>query len=274
MSIIYQKLGKSIALRANQLSDAISATTLETNYSTNANLDSIMDGVEVPYSALRNDIITAEAQIAAMIGNSSNNLLRAALMANSDILIMKDNKPLDIPVIGTSGKFMGKYDGLYNAVTHLPMQLMEKQVVLRRMRNSGDFFRIKYDAYFVEGTKVFFTCAPAASSCSCTTGTDCTCTKAKAYFRGVAWNKTKAETNFDQADGLGKSVLPDQCADLWRNMVLAGIAQENYFEAQASFYGQKAEQSAIAIGLAFDPNKAAEVVATNTENENAQSVNG
>ena len=266
MSIFYQKLGKSIALRANQLSDAIAASTLETNYGT-GDLETIMDGVEVPYSALRNDIINAEAQIAAMIGNSSNNLLRAALMADSETLIMRDNKPLNIPTVGTAGRFFGKFDGIYNAATHNPLELVEKQALLRRMRNAGSFFRLKWDHYFIEGTKVFFTCAPKSTTCSCTE-TDCTCTKAKAYFRGVAWSKTKAETQFDLANEAGKSVLPDQCADLWRNMVLASIAQENYFKAQASYYGQKAEQSAMAIGLVFDPNAAADVVATNTENDN------
>lgn len=267
MSILYQQLGKSIALRANQLSDGISAASLETDYDTGV-LSDIMDGVEVPYSALRNDILTAEAQIAAMIGNSSNNQLRAALMAESPVLIMRDNKFVDIPIDGSHGKFMGKFDGLFNAATHLPLQLVDKYVLIRRIRNAGSFFKLKWDLYAIEGTRVLFTCAPKSSTCSCSE-TDCTCTKAKAYFRGCAWSKTRAEKQFDLESGLGKSVLPDQCADLWRNMVLSNIVQENFFTGEASYYGQKAEQSAAAIGLVFDPNATTDVVVTNTENDNA-----
>jgi hypothetical protein len=270
MSILYQSLAKAIALRVNQLADAVSSDVFEDEYSSNPLVD-IMDGLELPHTALRQAIIDAEAEIVAMIGNSSNVQLRSALQADSPVLVMEADYPVDIPVNSTKGKFFGKFDGLYNAITHLPLQMLEKQVVLRRIRNAGGFYKLKHDCYFIEGSKVFFACSTSKTGCSCSTTASCTCTgKSEAYFRGVGWSRNVAESAYDSES---KSVLPDQLANLWIALVLASVAQENFFMAQAGWYNNKALQSARAVGLEYVPEDMPDSVNTNTENQNAASEN-
>lgn len=76
MGIAYKKLAFAIALRANQLTDALTAADLNTAYEDD--LSNAMDGMEVPVKALKTDIINVEAEIAAMIGQSANIQLRSA----------------------------------------------------------------------------------------------------------------------------------------------------------------------------------------------------
>lgn len=246
--IVYHNLAKSILLRANQITDALSAAALDALYA--GPLSALAGGVEVPLTSLREDILKTEAQIAAMIGNSSNIQLRAALAGEASVSSGDDIPTLD----GNSRTFMGKFDGLFDEASDLPLQLMEKDVVLRRIRNSNSFLTLPGRCWCVEGTKVFFS------------------NDDDAYFRGVAWKRSTAETAYDNAE-VGTSVMPHQVANLWQNLVLAHIAQENYFVNEAANYSNLAAQDAQAIGLILEPATVGDAVETNRENRNATSEN-
>jgi len=225
--------------------------------------------MEVPYAALKEDILVVEAEIATMIGFSSETTLRAALAATG--AVNKSGDP--VPTLDTRGRrFLGKPDGLFNVKSGLPLQLMDKQTVLRRMRNSGSFYKIKHDIYAIEGTRVYYDCGKSRQTCGCTCGTSstCSCAAGRAELHGVAWSRSKAETDFD---ALGNSVLPIETGLLFRDMVLANLAQENWFAGEAGNYAQLAQQSAINIGLQYNAPALTDVVATNTENTNVQSHN-
>lgn len=250
----YPILAKQIALRAGQLEDAIDAATFNTAFTTDDLVD-LMDGLEVPFASLKRDILNVGASIATMIGLSANAQLRAAITADSTELDSGD----DVPATDGSGRrFIGKFDGLLNAETEKPLQLAEKSVVLRRLRNSGSFYRIGHDIYCVEGGKVYFICFDD-SSVSC-----------PAFFRGCVWSDAQQEARFDDGED---STLPIQVATVWQNMVLANISQENWFKGEAMDYANLAMQAAQNIGLLISPAETPDLLVTNTENRNAQSQN-
>lgn len=266
MPLPYVNLAKSIALRANQLGDAEDAVDLNTAYR-DSDLVDIMDGMEIPYAALREDILVVEAEIATMIGFSSEATLRAALATKAYVKSGDALPTLD----ERSRRFLGKPDGLFNVKSGLPLQLMDKQTVLRRMRNSGSFYKIKHDIYCIEGTIVIYDCGKSRSVCGCSCqASACSCAAGRAELRGVAWSRSYAESSFD---AFKSSVLPIEAGLLFRNMVLANISQENWFTGEAQNYGQLAIQSARNIGLDYNAPALTDVVATNTENTNVQSHN-
>lgn len=268
MPILYEKLAKSIALRANQLTDSQVTATLEAAYAATGNLASIMEGMELPYTALKQEVLAQELVIATMIGECANALLRRSLAYSSSV-----ESGADIPTYAgakSAGiKYLGKFDGLFNEASDLPLTLMGKHIVMRQIRNVGGFYKVKHDCYCIEGTRVYYSCTDASlSDCGCETS--CNCDSGTAYFRGVAFSPTAASTAFTAN---GSSVLPDQVEPLWRNMVLANLAQENWFQNAAGGYAQQAAQNAQDIGLIMQPAAFEEVLMTTKENENAQSEN-
>ena len=266
MGVGYVNLAKSIALRANQLGDTTSAVDFNTNYR-DGDLQTIMQGLEVPFSALREDILATEAEVAVMIANSSVTPLRRKIFGDAVIVSGDDVPSADD---GNLGPFIGKPEGVFNKATDNPLQLMDKQTVLRRIRNSGKFFRITHDIYCIEGTKIFFACAAKNAVCNCGCTPASPCQSGEALYRGCAWSRSRAETAFTAK---GESILPIEVGLLWRNMVLANISQENWFTGEAQNFGAFAQQSARTLGLEPDPSMMNDVVATNMENKNVQSHN-
>jgi len=243
---VYHNLAKAILLRAGQMVDGVDADALNTTYS--GLLADMAGGVEVPLTALRRDILAVEALVAAMIGQSSNAQLRMAIAGEAGV-----SSGDDVPTSAdTGGKFVGKFDGLFNDDDDTSLALMEGHVVDRRIANKGTFYRIDLNGYYIDGTKVFFQCS----------GGD-------AYFRGCVWNQTQAETEYDEAGGTGTSVLPYQCELIVQNKVLANIAQENWFTTEAANYNAMADAAARDIGLLPEPAKQDELLATTEENKNA-----
>lgn len=259
MAISYPLLGKAIALRANQLGDAATAAELEAAYS-GEDLDDIMEGVDVPYTALKTDILNVAAAIVAMIGNSSNELLRSAFRAEVPV-----ESGGALPTSKGTKKFYGKFDGVFSASSGYPLKFTDKETVQRRLRNAGAFFKLHQNLYAIEGTTIIYVCSPNGGGvCSCQT--TCSCRSGDAVIRGVAWSRGTEAALFDAK---GDSLLPDQTALLWQNMVLANISQEKFFREAAAFYNGLAAQNARDIGLVFDPGAISEVVTTNKENRNA-----
>jgi hypothetical protein len=247
--IIYHDLAKAIALRAGQIVDAVAAADIETAYS--GPLADLLAGVEVPYSALKRDILAAEALVASMIGESSNIQLRAALVGEGSVA-SGDQIPTDDD---QNRPFVGKFDGLFSDGDDLPIPLRERSVVMRAIRNSGGFLRLNPRGYCLEGSMVFFS-----------NGTS------DAYFRGVCWSRQHASDQYD-VGAAGKSVMPPQVELLWQDIVLGNMAQENFFENEAAGYRAMAADNAQAIGLTMDPATASDAIQTNTENDYAKSEN-
>lgn len=225
MAIPYQNIAKAVAIRANQITDG-SPADIEAAYAA-ASIEPAMDGVEVPYSALKQDILAAEKELAAMIGASSNSLFKIALSSESDAIESGD----DLPEFDDAGvPFIGNFDAICDADDGNPLTEQPKQQVLRRIENPGNFFKLPYYGYFFEGTKIFFKC-PSDS----------------AVVRGCSWDLAAAEALFDAES---ESPLPQEVEVLWACKVLENLPRENWFVPEAQYYSGLVEtkQSAIIEG--------------------------
>lgn len=241
MPIGYQNLAKSIALRSNQLGDALSAAELEAQYAASG-VKANMEGVDVPYSALKQDILANEEILVSMIGKSGANDLRQDLTVD---IAIESGGELPGRTVGDL-LILGLVDGVYNKANNGPLQKIDKQSLMRLRTNAGDFWKLKHDYYAIDGDKIYFICSNVVPSCSCGCSTGCYCTPGSAYMRAVTWNRSKAGVNFDTN---GVSNLPARCEVLWRNMVLAQLAQETYFKDTAAYYNGLAKEAAAALGL-------------------------
>jgi hypothetical protein len=107
MPIDYRDIAKAVALRARQFADG-SSSTRETSYSSST-ISTGIDGVEVPLTALKQDILAVESELAALIASSSNPIFRRSLMALSDPLANQAN----IPAVDNAGlRFIGSFDAV------------------------------------------------------------------------------------------------------------------------------------------------------------------
>lgn len=211
MAIPYQNIARAIALRANQLVGG-DAEERDTAYQDVAGIYLHMDGVEVPYGALRRDILAVEIELAEKIGNMTDSIYRAHLRAESADLVTGSVVPLT--KAASVAAFVGSFDGIFDASDDLPLTEKSKLEVLRRIKNPNSMFVLPTYHYCFEGTKILHT-RPAV------------------YFQGCAFDKTAAQDAFD---ALGNSVLPAALEVIWIMKVLAGLPQENWFVQEAIYY--------------------------------------
>lgn len=125
---LYANIARAVALRAFQIEGG-DATAREAAYVA-ASIATHMDGTEVPYHALRHDILAVGRELAAMVGNSSNALFRATLASQSSTLA----DGAAIPRLDSSGsQFIGAFDGYFDPATNpdMPMNEGTLQEVLR-----------------------------------------------------------------------------------------------------------------------------------------------
>ena len=185
MAIKYQNIAKAVAIRANQITGG-DAAAREASYVA-ASIATEMDGTELPYSALKQDILAAEKELASLIGNSNNPLFKITLVAESDSLESGD----EVPEFDDAGvSFVGNFDGIFDEDDDRPLTEQPKQEVLRRIDNAGSFFKLPYYGYFMEGTRIYFKTPSDA-----------------VYFRGCAWSLAAAEALFDAES---ESPLPQE----------------------------------------------------------------
>lgn len=216
MSISYSNIAKAVALRAMQIEGG-DAAAREASYSA-ADISAHLDGVELPYSALKDSILSVEKEMAAMIGSSTNSTYRSALKSQSDALDSGD----EIPTVDINNQsFVGNFDGLFDDDGDAERPLTEAtiQEVMRIVENDGDFFVMDYYKFAIQGTRVFHT-------------------REGAYFRGCVWDYSTQAAAFD---AFGNSPLPQELETLFVCKVLAVLPQENWFINEAGFYANLAQ---------------------------------
>ena len=174
MSIRYIDIARFVALRADLIADGDSAAR-EAAYSA-ANLEAQTDSPNVPYSALKHDILAREAELVEMIGNSSNAIYRSALQQQSGLLASGDG----VPLTGNIGDFYGAFDAVVDSGTGLPLREMPLQTVLRRIANPNDTFKLAVGYYAREGTEIYHTAT-------------------NVRIRGVGWDRDAQDAAFDVA---------------------------------------------------------------------------
>lgn len=212
----YHEIARAVALRANQLEGGTAAIRREVYNTNNDPLTTLtlhMDGVEVPYEALKQDILAQEAEMVAMIAASANHLFKQPLLANSSNL-----NPGDVlPVVSSTGvSFIGNYEGVYTVSGNYPVTEKTKQEIMRRVINPDTIFKMSVRHYCMDGGRIFHTCGNAG-----------------AYVKAVAWSAAAQSSAFD---GEGVSRIPRELAPLWEYKVLGSLAEENWFVNEAGYY--------------------------------------
>lgn len=185
MPYYYQNVARAVALRAHQLQGGTAAQK-DTAYSV-ALISASMDGIDVPYSALKHTILATAKELAALCASSSNPIFRAALAAQSDTFQDGDA----IPTTDELGnEFLGTLDSFYAASMGIgpsnppdvPLTEGTPQEVDRwnadQLRTTP-FFKIQPYKFYRSGS-IFRT----------TVSGDC-------LVRGCSWNETTQSANFD-----------------------------------------------------------------------------
>jgi hypothetical protein len=210
--INYQHIAKAVALRSNQIEGG-DAAAREAAYAA-ADISASMDGVEVPYSALKQDILAAEAELASAIGMDPNSVYRSSLMGESSNLVNES----DVPVEDDAGvQFVGMFDGVYDASDNKVLRRKPVEVVQRRIDNPGGFWVRDAYAYAVEGTVLLHT-------------------RQSVYFRGCVWDRDTQDAMYDLQS---VSPLPQELAVLWADLVLMGLPQEGWFQTEAELFASR-----------------------------------
>ena len=211
----YQNVAKFVALRSLQISGGDSAAR-EALYDV-TDIGASMDGVEVPPSALKQDVLAQAKEIAWMIGTSNNPGFKAAIAIRSGGESYGD----PVPKTGAGGvPFIGDFDGVYDDIDDLPLTVQPIQVIRRRIQNAGSFFKLRPYFYHIDGSVIYHTRAQDT------------------YFRGCGWDEDAQSELYDTAGGL--CPLPQELQVLHGALVLANIAQEDWFVADSAFWGRVA----------------------------------
>lgn len=208
MSIAYANIARAVALRASLFigGDAVSKNTAYTG----AFSDALLDATEVPYGALRADILAVEKQIAGMIARQTNSPYRTALSGESSNVANNGAVPTQ-----TSGgvEFIGVFDAIIDGSDGTPLLEMPVQWVVRRNANSGNFWKLPNYYYAIDGSRIVHT-------------------RTNVKFRGCAWSYATQLAAFPA----GNSPLPQEFESLWICKVLAQLPQEDWFIQEAQIY--------------------------------------
>lgn len=209
MSILYQNIAKAVALRAGQLADGADSAALEAAFT--GPLAGNMDGVEVPFSALKMAILASEKRIAQVIGFSSLSIYRAALQSRTIPLASGDDLPnLDQNEI----EIVGELGGVFDATDNEPLTEITKQEIRRWRRNASVLFRTPVYHFHKEDTTIIHT-------------------RDAAYFKCCVWDEQTQSAAYDAS---GASPLPQGVETFWIADVLANLPQEDWFVSEAGIY--------------------------------------
>ncbi|HEY8560511.1 MAG TPA: hypothetical protein VIL74_09050 [Pyrinomonadaceae bacterium] len=209
MAIKYQNLCKIIMLAASQIAGG-DAAARETALAA-TDISAHLDGVEIPYAALKIHVLAIEKELAEMVGNSNNALARAQMAIQSDTV----TSGFVVPTANNAGvPFVGSFDGVFDATDHKILTEMPAQVVQRRVANANAFFKIPAYHFAYTGSRVIHT-------------------RTGVYFRGVGWRYSTQETAFGAS---GESPLPQNLEALFACKVLAMLPQEQWFVEEAAYF--------------------------------------
>ena len=219
--IPYKNIFNSVALRAGLLADG-SPATIEAAYSVNTNeaaLTAKINSVEVPFSALKQDILAVEKELAELVANSNNSIYKAGLSSRSANLASGDT----VPQLDENGKdFIGSITGIFDADTNRPLTETPKQQIYRAVQPESirGYFTIPVYYYAFDGDTIITTTP-------------------QFYIKGTMWDEIAQNAAFT---AIGNSPLPQIMENLWICKVLAGLAQETWFTGEAVFYANMANQ--------------------------------
>jgi hypothetical protein len=215
MSYPYADIAKAIALRANQLAGG-DLTAVEAAYNALT-----LQGVEMPTTALKNVVLATAAELAAMVGNSSNALFRGAISSNSNTIADGG----DIPTQSAGGDtFIGSLEGFYDTAL-APIRALTEGTL-----QQIDRFR----------TQTFWKLNPLLFA---ETGTKLRHTGTTVVARGCVWNTATQ-------DGLyaaGLCPLPIELKMLHVALGLTMLPSESWFVEEAGYYQGIVTQRATLI---------------------------
>lgn len=206
----YSSVVKAVALRTKQFIDGDSAAR-ETAYAA-AFAAGVVDGVDLPLTALKNDVLSVGREIAGMVANSNNPNFRRHLASQS--ANTADNTA--VPSADASGvEWLGAFDSIFDASDNHPLEMQPEQVVLNRLENPNGFFKRPSYIYCYIGSKIRHT-------------------RTNVVFRGCVWDQSAQSTAYD---GAGNCPLPQELQVLHICKVLEQIAQDGWFVPEAQAYG-------------------------------------
>jgi hypothetical protein len=211
--ISYPDIFRAVALRTGQLTGG--NTSARESAFAHIAPSTQTDGIDLPPSAIRQDVLMRERELVQAIGNSDSPILRATLMAASGNIAYGDEVPFE-DLNGNA--FFGKLDGIFSTSDDRSLTEATKEEIDNYVDNPGGFFKVRPYHFCQIGTIVFHT-------------------RDTAYFRGVSWDLVTQTTAYD-ADG--DSPLHEGLEGLWVDMVCAGCPQEGWFMPEAGYYAQRA----------------------------------
>lgn len=183
MAYLYQDIAKSVALRANQIMGGDAAT--RKIYYESSSILTLLDGTEIPAGALKQDILAAAAEIAAMIGASKDSIYRRSIEDQSANIA----NGARVPLSGLNGDFIGAISGIYDSATNTPLTEQPIQVVRRRVENPGSFWIVPTFHYAIESDRIYHT-------------------RDNVYIRACSWDQDAQSAAFDQiTSGTGSATV-------------------------------------------------------------------
>jgi hypothetical protein len=211
MAFSYIIAAKQIALRAGQFIDAGDAPAIESEY-TGTPLEDLLEGMEIPYTALKEMILGAEKRIVELISRSPNkNYRRQFYGRTADVVPFVDLGALE---------FIGDFGNPLDSINNKPLTEKTKQEVARLTRPTRNVFRLEKFHFCIEDSRIYHT-------------------RAGVYFEGCSWSYQAQATAFDAA---GNSRLPQALETFLIAEVLTNAAQEEWFAAEAEYYSRFAEK--------------------------------
>lgn len=202
----YRQIIFQTVLRSGQLEGADNAT-LEASYI--GALASVLDGAEVPQSALKDIVLMIESELAHIIASDKQNPYRNELYGRSSNIATKEL----IPTVSSASKdFIGICDSIMDASNDTPLTEKPIQVI----RDAGQtFFNTELYHFHLSGQRAEHT-------------------RTNVYFEGCVWDRTTQSTAYD---ALGDSPLPQPLSNTWVAGICANLAQySGWFQGESNYY--------------------------------------
>jgi hypothetical protein len=218
MSILYRNIAFAVALKTNQLADAVSAAAFETVY-TAATLATALAGVEIPLSEFKRMTLASEKRIGEAIAMSSLTNYRSSLYGLTDPIL----SGAQIPRTDTNGsELLGAFSNFRDQESHTLLTEKPKETIDRMNRLYADgHLRIRPFHYHRADNVL-------------------THTREGVYAEGCFWSYDTQSAAFD-ADG--SSPLPQACEGWFIADILANASQEGWFVQEAGVYEQIAQKA-------------------------------
>lgn len=211
MSIPYKKIQVQTALRSGQLVGT-DAATLEANY-TAAWATSSLDGSEVPFSAIRDNILAVEKELAHIIASDKQQPYRQHLYGRSNAVA---NNAL-IPLVSNANiEFIGSFSGVVDGSSLKP--LIEQPLQTIEDLSASFFDAGNFYYYAFSGERILHT-------------------RSTAILEGCCWSLTTQTTQYNTLNGT--SPLPQMLENTWIAGVLANLPQEaDWYANEGQYYAQ------------------------------------